>query len=201
MQHLTVTLRFPNWIKNFLQRGPAYFPAKVDRMRLAIALAHANVKNQTGGPFGAAVFQCDTGTLVSVGVNRVVSQHCSFAHAEIMALGLAQQSLGTFDLGGEDLPAHELVTSAQVCVMCFGAIIWSGVRSVVSGATSQDVENIVGFDEGNLPPNWVHELELRGINVETELLRSEAREVLKMYAASNGIVYNGRCGDKKGRDK
>ena len=66
-----------------------------DRMRLAIRLASENVARGTGGPFGAAVIERDTGRVVSVGVNVVVPSGCSLAHAEAMALALAQQAAGS----------------------------------------------------------------------------------------------------------
>ena len=49
------------------------------------------------------MFEQESGRLVSVGVNRVVPENSSLAHAEVLAIGLAQTSLGTYDLGGLSL--------------------------------------------------------------------------------------------------
>ena len=68
-------------------------------MRFVLALTERNIREKTGGPFGAAVFEQDSGKLVSVGVNVVIQQNCSAAHAEMMALMLAQKELDHYDLG------------------------------------------------------------------------------------------------------
>jgi len=169
-------------------------PVLEDRVRFVINLSQTNVENQTGGPFGAAIFERDSGRLVSVGVNQVVASGCSVAHAEMIAFMMAQVTLGTFDLGGGNLPAHELVTSAQMCAMCMGATPWSGVRRVVIAAKSEDVEELTDFDEGPRMADWRQQLEARGIEVIEGLLRDEARLVLAGYASSEGVIYNGRGG-------
>ena len=69
-------------------------------MRLVIELARTNFQRDTGGPFAAAVFDEASARLVAIGVNRVVPMRCSSAHAEVMALSLAQRAAGTHDLGG-----------------------------------------------------------------------------------------------------
>lgn len=150
-------------------------------MKLAIALARENARRGSGGPFGAAVFERDTGRLVAVGVNAVVASGLSLAHAEMLALSFAQRARGRFDLGGPSSPAHEVVTSSEPCAMCFGAIPWSGVRRLVCGARASDAEAI-GFDEGPKPARWAHALELRGIEVVRDVQRAEARAVLREYA-------------------
>lgn len=162
------------------------------RMDYVLELVRANVA-AGGGPFAAAVFERTSGLLIAAGANRVVSGRCSAAHAEILALSLAQTKLDTHDLSTDGLPAYELVTSAEPCVMCFGAVIWSGIRSLVCAAFSDDVEAI-GFDEGPRPENWMDELEARGIRVTTGLLRDNARALLREYNARNGVIYNARCG-------
>ncbi|HET9275082.1 MAG TPA: hypothetical protein VFN96_03320, partial [Gemmatimonadales bacterium] len=65
-----VLVTLPAWVERFVDRRASY-PAAEDRMRLAIGLSRENVVRKTGGPFAAAVFERDTGRLVSVGVNSV----------------------------------------------------------------------------------------------------------------------------------
>ena len=100
----------------------------------------------------------------------------------------------TFDLGGGGLPDMELVTSAQPCIMCAGAVLWSGVKSLLFGASAEDVEAITGFDEGPLHPKWREELEKRGVRVMGPLLESEANVVLRDYVKT-GQIYNARQGN------
>ena len=158
-------------------------------MRLVIRLAEQNVRRKTGGPFAAAVFEAASGRLVAVGVNIVVAAHCSSAHAEILALSLAQQKLGTYDLRAAGVPAHELVTSVEPCAMCLGAVPWSGVRRLVCGARGEDA-CAIGFDEGAKPADWVRALESRGIEVQRDVLRAAAVAVLRRYVEEGGVLYN-----------
>jgi tRNA(Arg) A34 adenosine deaminase TadA len=153
-----------------------------------IELARTNVARQTGGPFGAAVFDSETGEVIAAGVNLVVSAHAALAHAEMLAISLAGQALESFDLG---VRATELVSSTEPCAMCLGAIPWSGVRRLVCGARDEDARRI-GFDEGDKPADWIGLLRRRGIEVVRDVFRSEATAVLDEYARAGGPIYNGR---------
>jgi tRNA(Arg) A34 adenosine deaminase TadA len=181
-------LRLPPWVRGFLRRQPARFLDPETRMRLAIGLAAENAARSTGGPFGAVVFESAGGRVVAVGVNRVEPSGCSHAHAEMLALALAQRAVGGWDLGATGQPRHELVSSSEPCAMCFGAIPWSGVRALVCGARAADAEAI-GFDEGPKPARWAAALERRGIAVRRDVLRGEARAVLAAYAAAGRTIY------------
>ncbi|MCB0173786.1 MAG: nucleoside deaminase [Anaerolineae bacterium] len=163
-------------------------------MAEVIKFSRLNVQHQTGGPFAAGVFECDTGKLVVIGVNRVVPHTCSSAHAEVVALSLAQRLLNTFDLGGPGLPTHQLVVNWRPCAMCYGATIWSGVQRVVIAGGGPELEDITGFDEGPIHPNWRQELQVRGIDLVEDVLNAEAIQVFHEFAASNQLVYNGRSG-------
>lgn len=160
-------------------------------MRLVIRLAEMNIEHESGGPFGAGIFESRTGRLVAAGVNRVESANCSIAHAEMLAIAIAQQTLECYDLASQQDAAYELVTSTEPCAMCLGAIPWSGVRSLVCGARDEDARQI-GFDEGTKPGNWVQALEKRGISVVQDVLRDEAKAVLVEYYKRGGLIYNAR---------
>ena len=192
---LQITLGLPAWIDDVLADAPTYFRSDEERMAFVIGLSRSNVLEGTGGPFGAAVFECSSGRLMAPGVNVVVGGHSSVAHAEAMAFMLAQQDVGSFDLGAEGLPAMEVVTSSQPCIQCYGMTWWSGVRRLVIGARAADVERITGFQEGPLPDRWVERLEerqapLRPVEVRRDVLADEACSVLELYHESGGFVYN-----------
>ena len=163
-----------------------------DRMREVLRFARRNTEEQTGGPFAAGVFELDTGRPVVVGVNRVMPHLCSSAHAEVVALSLAQKMLKTFDLGAANVPAHQLVVNWRPCAMCYGATIWSGITSLVIAGAGSKVEDITGFDEGPLRDNWQEELEQRGISVTIGVLHEEALAGLRYFANSGHFVYNAR---------
>lgn len=183
------TLRLPGWTETFLANEQQTYPTTHERMRLVIRLAQLNVEHESGGPFGAGIFELNSGRLVAVGVNQVESANCSIAHAEMLAIAIAQQTVGRYDLGSEQGQAYELVTSTEPCAMCLGAIPWSGVQSLVCGARDEDARQI-GFDEGTKPPNWVQSLENRGIRVMPDVLREEAKAVLAEYQKRGGLIYN-----------
>ena len=194
MKTNAIELSLPDWVPEFLAGRPDQFKTVEDRVGLAIELSRENVLRKTGGPFGAAVFERESGRLISVGINQVVTLNCSVAHAELMAIMGAQQKLKNFDLGAKGLPAHDLATSGQMCAMCFGAMAWSGVTRVGIGARATDTESLTGFDEGPIHPDWKVQLEKRGIEVVQDVLRDEACAVLRMYREQGGVIYNGRGG-------
>jgi len=177
----------PAWVGPFLDDWQEPLQTISQRMALAIALSGENVRQASGGPFGAVVVREDSGELVSVGINLVTTTGFSMAHAEIVALTLAQSALGDWNLSRSG--ALQLVTSCEPCAMCFGAVPWSGVNSLVCGARKKDAE-AAGFDEGDKPDNWVRSLQRRGIVVQCSVLRTEARAVLEGYRKDGGAIYN-----------
>ncbi len=191
-------VRLPAWIDAELADVPAVIPGREDRMRLVHRLADRNWREGNGGPFAALVAERDTGRIVSVGVNVVLSSGVSSTHAEVVALGLAQTATGGWDLGGEGMPAHELVVNWRPCIQCYGATMWSGVRGVVVAGEGPELEQITTFDEGPLGADWAGQFRARGIGVVRDVLREEAIDVFRGYrrAIDTGdiVVYNARAG-------
>ena len=177
----------PDWVGLFLESWMMPLTTVSKRMQLAVALSEENVRQETGGPFAAVVVNEETGTLVSAGVNLVTTSGLSMAHAEIVALSLAQVMIGDWNLSHH--APMQLVTTCEPCAMCFGAVPWSGVKSLVCGASKQDAE-AAGFDEGHKPDDWANSLQRRGIVVQCGVLQAEAAAVLATYKASGGAIYN-----------
>jgi tRNA(Arg) A34 adenosine deaminase TadA len=184
----------PHWAVAENHQLPPAIPDLEARMRTVIRFSRMNFEQATGGPFAAGIFEMLTGKVIVVGVNRVVPTNVSSAHAEVVAISLAQQQLRTFDLGGPGMPAYQLVVNGRPCAMCYGAIVWSGIRSVVIAASGEQIESITGFDEGPIHPNWQAEYRKRGIEVIENVLADEACDVFRAFAASGQPVYNGRSG-------
>lgn len=191
MLYAQVHLTLPAWIHEGIDTTAAY-PGDEAKVALAIELSARNIEARSGGPFGAAVFGPDD-RIISVGVNRVIPQTCSLAHAETMAYMLAQQRTQRSRLNeiepGVSAGPVTLATSAQPCCQCYGATIWAGVDRLLIGARSEDVEALTEFDEGPLPDDWTGELAKRGIDVVRDLHRDAACAVLKDYARSGGAGY------------
>lgn len=189
MSATELRVAFPSWVASAVSFDEEYDSLE-ERMRLAIDVSRQNVEEGTGGPFGAAVFELDSGRLVSVGMNLVVASHNSMLHAEMVALMMAEHRLASHTLRSDSLPAHEIVTSCDPCAMCLGAVLWSGVRRVVCGADREDAR-LLGFDEGPVFPESYQYLQDRGIEVVRGVLREESRGVLEGYGDRGGVIYNG----------
>ena len=191
MLYAQLHLTLPAWVHDAVDTTHVY-ASDTDKVALAIDLSRRNIDARTGGPFGAAVFGPDD-RVIAVGVNRVLPQHCSVAHAETMAYMLAQQRTQRARLNesapGETAGPIVLATSAQPCCQCYGATFWAGIDALLIGARSEDVMRLTEFDEGPLPQDWVGELERRGITVTRDVLRDDARAVLAAYGAAGGARY------------
>lgn len=181
-------MRLPAWVGDYVDHWSEGFATVEARMRFVVGLADSNVQLGSGGPFGAAVFTVRENRLVAPGVNLVTSAGLSCAHAEIVALSLAQKAIGDFNVSAYE--PMELVTSTAPCAMCLGAIPWSGVNRVVCGARGEDAEAI-GFDEGAKPDLWQKALADRGIELLEDVEREAGKNVLMSYASQGGKIYNG----------
>ena len=193
---MSFEVSLPQWAVDENRFLPEFIPDVEQRMREVIRFAELNFDKKTGGPFAAGIFEKNSGKVVGIGVNRVVPSNNSSAHAEIVAISLAQMKLATFDLGGPGMPDFQIVVNGRPCAMCCGALPWSGVRSLVIGASGERIESLTGFDEGAVHPKWQQELEARGIEVIENVLAKDAEVVFQRFRDSDEPVYNGRSGDE-----
>lgn len=184
-----IEISLPDWVKNFVEWDKR-FASDEEKMSLAVNLAMENVRQMTGGPFGAAIFDAETGRLVSVGMNQVMRLNNSTLHAEATAIIMAQKILENYNLNFDGQGKYELFTSCEPCCMCLGAVLWSGVKRLVCGATKDDASRI-GFDEGPVYESSYDYLTRRGITVKRNFLREKAVQAFDLYAESGGIIYNG----------
>ena len=93
-------------------------------IRRAIGLARTNVE-AGGAPFGALIAD-RSGQVVAEAANTTRVGGGISRHAEINAI---EQAMDT--LGGQKLTDHILVTSAEPCPMCAGAVFWAGLDTVI----------------------------------------------------------------------
>ena len=144
-------------------------------------------KGDTCGPFAAAIVDCN-GVILAEAVNSVVDSRRSHCHAEMNAIALLEDKLGTWDLSGKGLT---LFASAEPCMMCIGGILWSGIERVVYGVSTETVERIAGFDEG-FKPSWREEFAKRGIDVKGPICEEVGAKAFYEYVKRKGIVYQRR---------
>ena len=196
---LSVVITLPEWTTKFYnERKNNIYTDEKEMMRVAMELSKVNIDNETGGPFGTAIFEYNPNTkeskLFSLGVNRVVPLCNSTLHGEMTAIQFGQQRINNFSFAGAGSAAqgnkqYHLYTSAAPCCQCLGGIMWSGVSKLVCGATKDDVESI-GFHEGPVfDPMSYDALEDAGCTVVREVLREECAEVLQYYK-QHGEIYN-----------
>lgn len=183
-ENLVSTIAMPDWLKD-IEESNLNKPMRGDeaKMRFVINLALENVRQKTGGPFGAAIFDIETDCLIAAGINCVVPANQSWAHAEMTAFARAQNKLKTYDL-----KRYLLVTSCEPCAMCYGATPWSGVKQLIYGANG-DMARAVNFDEGDKIVDWVKSLEKRGISVRGPMCLDEAIKPFNLYKELSGIIY------------
>ena len=148
-------------------------------MREAISLANENVRNG-GGPFGAVIAD-KNGNIISTGVNRVTANHDPTAHAEVSAIRLAGQKLGTFSLEG-----CSIYTSCEPCPMCLGAIYWAHLDRIYYGNTKHDAAAI-GFDDAFIYEELDLKLEDRKLPSE-HLLGNEAIKAFQNWEQKDDKV-------------
>jgi tRNA(Arg) A34 adenosine deaminase TadA len=107
-------------------------------LKLAIETASDNIKEQ-GGPFGAVIVS--KGKIISCAGNSVVTGHDPTAHAEVQAIRMAADAMGTHDLS-----SCVIYSSCEPCPMCLGAIYWAGIRRLVY-ASDRYRAAASGFDD------------------------------------------------------
>jgi tRNA(Arg) A34 adenosine deaminase TadA len=186
----------PEWLQKYYDSlQDTEFQTDEEMIAIAIEVSSRNVANNTGGPFGCAIFErCNTtgiSKLFSVGANRVTALNNSTLHGEMVAIQYAQLKLGTYSMrlvGRETNKEYILCTSCEPCAMCLGGTLWSGVDEMICSATKVDAEAI-GFNEGPVFEESYAQLVASGVKVKRNVLREKGANVLKLYGET-GIIYN-----------
>ena len=123
-------------------------------LQQAIQVAKQNIATG-GGPFGAVIIK--DGQVISSAGNQVTTHNDPTAHAEVVAIRRACESLQTFDLSG-----CTLYSSCEPCPMCLGAIYWARLDKLFFAASREDAA-AGGFDDSFIYdqiPLAVHERSL-----------------------------------------
>ncbi|UZE95949.1 nucleoside deaminase [Alkalimarinus alittae] len=144
----------------------------IELIRQAIQLAQHNIKHALGGPFGAIIAK--DGVEIASGCNSVTTGNDPTAHAEIMAIRSACQTLNTWDLKG-----YELYTSCEPCPMCLGAAYWAGVSKIWFSANREDA-SLVGFDDSDMYRELSKPIEQRTMKM-SALIPDEGRALLEQW--------------------
>jgi tRNA(adenine34) deaminase len=111
-------------------------------MARALELARAGSETPGASPIGCILVL--DGRVIAEGHNEVGLRHDPTAHAEIVAIRRACESLARDDLAGATL-----YSTLQPCGMCTMASIWSSVGRIVYGAGREDVHKMY-FEDRHL---------------------------------------------------
>ena len=131
-------------------------------MRKALEEAkYAFYKNEV--PVGCVIV--NENEIISKSSNMVELLNDSTAHAELIAITSAQNSLNNKNLDG-----CILYTTLEPCLMCHGAIYWSKINTIVYGASDEKR----GFSRHNLEID-------RKINIVKGVMEEESRELLEKF--------------------
>lgn len=103
-----------------------------DYMRMALSLAETAAElGET--PVGCVIVDEATGEVVAGGANGPIGMTDPTAHAEILALRRAAESVGNYRLR----PGLTMYVTLEPCAMCAGAIAHARVSRLVYGASDQ----------------------------------------------------------------
>ncbi|MBT3646241.1 nucleoside deaminase [Flavobacteriaceae bacterium] len=131
-------------------------------MRKALEEAkYAFYKNEV--PVGCVIV--NENEIISRSSNMVELLNDSTAHAELIAITSAQNSINNKNLDG-----CILYTTLEPCLMCHGAIYWSKINTIVYGASDEKR----GFSRHNLEID-------RKINIVKGVMEEESRELLENF--------------------
>lgn len=122
---------------------------------------YAFFKNEV--PVGCIIV--NNNDIISRSSNMVELLNDSTAHAELIAITSAQNSLNS-----KNLDNCILYTTLEPCLMCYGAIYWSKINTVVYGASDKKR----GFSR--------HSIDLdRKINIINGFMEKESKELLDSF--------------------
>ena len=138
-------------------------------MRVALDLAMTAANDV---PVGAVITRGFE--IVSRASNRTVRDQDPTAHAELLAIRAAAQSLGSWRLTG-----CTLYVTLEPCAMCAGAIVLARLDSVVFGAWDEKAGMAGSVGDILRHPNLNHRPEVRG-----GVLADESSTLLKRFFAS-----------------
>lgn len=144
----------------------------------AIELSEQALRDQGKTPFGA-ILVID-GKVVAEGTSSVIELTDPTAHAEVMALRNAGQTLGRYLF-----PDAVMYASSEPCPMCLVACYWARIPRLMFGANSHDVA-LAGFEDLQLYRELTIPTGTRSLseNQSGAALRARAVRILEAWGAS-----------------
>ncbi len=150
-------------------------------MQLALDEARKTMKEDIGGPFGAAIVK--DGEVIAVSSNRVIADNDPTAHAEVLAIRKACEKLNTYDLSG-----CEIYATGYPCPMCLSAIIWANIKKIYVSGMPEDAEKI-GFRDDYIYRFIKDDMKDISVVKIEETDRKPVQDLYEEYASLDKIVY------------
>ncbi len=133
-----------------------------DRRFMALAQAAAEQARAAGEvPVGAVLVRGDD--VIATGFNHPIGAHDPSAHAEMVALRAAAQTVENYRL-----PGCELYVTLEPCLMCAGAIMHARIARVVFGARDPKTGACGSVVDAFANPQLNHHTSVTGGVLETE---------------------------------
>ena len=130
-------------------------------MRLALDEARAAAQHDDV-PVGAVLLGPSGATVAAAGNERERTQDPT-AHAELLALRRAAETLGSWRLTD-----HTLVVTLEPCTMCAGALVLARVSRLIFGAYDAKAGAVASLWDVVRDPRLNHRVEVRGGVLEAE---------------------------------
>lgn len=141
-------------------------------LRRTIGLA-TEAKDNGRHPFASSLVSADGAAIASASNNSMPPAGDSTQHAELSAAAKAARKVSAVDLS-----TATLFTGAEPCVMCTGAIYWTGIGRIVYALSESRLLELTGDDPENptfdLPCREVIARGQRDIEVLGPLLEEKA---------------------------
>ena len=130
-------------------------------MRLALNEARA-AADHDDVPVGAVLLDPSGATVAAAGNERELAQDPT-AHAELLALRRAAETLGSWRLTD-----HTLVVTLEPCTMCAGALVLARVSRLIFGAYDAKAGAVASLWDVVRDPRLNHRVEVSGGVLEAE---------------------------------
>lgn len=146
-------------------------------MRVAIKAARRNEK----APFGSVIVRAETGEIVVEGHNQTTEN--PLLHGEIDAIRRLNEQIGPGDWS-----AFHLITTAEPCCVCQGAIVWSGISAVHFGVSIAELAKL-GWRQIDLDAaTVVSRASFAECRIAGGILRDDCEQLFRAAKGSSGTA-------------
>jgi tRNA(adenine34) deaminase len=140
-------------------------------MQRAIELAREGERDPAGSPIGCVIVL--DGRVIGEGYNLTQGNHDPTAHAEVVAMRRAGQTVQNLEMRGATL-----YSTLQPCGMCTMASIWAKIGRIVYGAGRDDVHHMYFEDRHLDTTDFIRDAFRDDLAIEGGLM---ARECAALY--------------------